>query len=149
MHSNNKGLATLFGTIITLNPAISMAAEDTSTIFPPPYWPLLALVFIIVVFRKQLNCVAPPNLDEPSTDSLTTTAPTTATPIITPPETANIIDLKDELNQCQASTAKGTRCKRATNLETTTVSIENKTYQLTVCKQHNTDTLKPFLELIK
>jgi len=148
MHNNNKGLVTLFGTIITLNPAISMAAEDTISIFSPPYWPLLALFIIIVVFRKQLNCVPPPNLDEASSNSATdeTIATTTASPET---ETESIIELKDELNQCQASTAKGTRCKRATNLETTTLSIGNKTYRLTVCKQHNAKNLKPFAELIK
>lgn len=61
----------------------------------------------------------------------------------------NIIDLKDNGQQCQASTAKGTRCKRKTTLEDTSVTIDDKTYLLTVCRQHNTEQLKPFSQLIK
>lgn len=61
----------------------------------------------------------------------------------------NIIDLKDNGQQCQASTAKDTRCKRKTTLEDTSVTIDDKTYLLTVCRQHNTEQLKPFSGLIK
>ena len=66
------------------------------------------------------------------------------------PETEDItIDLKDNSQQCQASTAKGTRCKRRTALKESSVTIDNKTYLLSVCRQHNSRNLRPFAELIQ
>jgi len=59
------------------------------------------------------------------------------------------IDLMTDGKQCQASTAKGTRCKRTTTLENITTTVDGKTYQLTVCTQHNNDKLKIFSELLK
>ena len=63
--------------------------------------------------------------------------------------TSGPIDLTDDSKQCQASTTKGTRCKRTTTLENTTTTVDGKTYQLTVCSQHNNDKLKIFSELLK
>ena len=66
------------------------------------------------------------------------------------PKTASsIIDLTGDGKQCQASTTKGTRCKRTTTLENTTATVEGKTYKLTVCTQHNNDKLKIFSDLLK
>lgn len=63
--------------------------------------------------------------------------------------TANsTIDLTDDSKQCQASTVKGTRCKRTTTLENISTPVDGKTYQLTVCSQHNNDKLKIFSELL-
>jgi hypothetical protein len=59
------------------------------------------------------------------------------------------IDLTDDGKQCQASTTKGTRCKRTSTLENTTATVDGKTYKLTVCSQHNNDKLKVFSELLK
>jgi len=136
----NKDIAiTLSATIFSFNSSVLMAAENTDTSLLPPIWPLLALIIVLVVFRKQLNCVPKPEFDD---------TPTALTEV-PPKKPDNIIDLKDGLNQCQASTAKGTRCKRKTTLTDARISIADNTYQLTVCKQHNTDDLKPFSELIK
>ena len=63
--------------------------------------------------------------------------------------TSDPIDLTDDSKQCQASTTKGTRCKRTTSLENITATVDGKTYQLTVCTQHNNDKLKIFSELLK
>jgi len=63
--------------------------------------------------------------------------------------TSGPIDLTDDSKQCQASTTKGTRCKRTTTLENTTATVDGKTYQLTVCTQHNNDKLKIFSGLLK
>jgi len=62
---------------------------------------------------------------------------------------SGLIDLTTDGKQCQASTAKGTRCKRTTTLENITTTVDGKTYQLTVCTQHNNDKLKIFSELLK
>ena len=141
----------------------SIAAEDSISSILPPVWPLIAIVLFIFVFRKQLNCVPPfkPQDEIPSPvnkEPLVTkpeSKPEAPTPTITPDtETTedvseSIIDLKDNSQQCQASTTKGTRCKRKTTLEDTSISIGDKTYLLTVCRQHNSKQLKPFPELIK
>lgn len=144
-------------TFISLSPKFAMAAEDSITSFLPPIWPFLAFVLFVIIFRKQLNCVPPfdsqneipsPINPEPVTPEPPTPEATPTTDAITTVDD-NIIDLKDNTQQCQASTAKGTRCKRKTTLEDTSVSIEDKTYLLTVCRQHNTKRLKPFSEFIK
>lgn len=138
MLANKSETITIFAAIISLNSSVLMAAEDSISSLLPPIWPLLALIIFVVVFRKQLNCVPPLNLE---------TKP--EKPTETSQEVSDKIDLKDELKQCQASTAKGTRCKRTTTLEDRNITIDDKTYTLTVCKQHNTDALKPFAGIIE
>ena len=153
---NKKSISALIiSTFIIFSPKIALAAEESISSLLPPIWPFLAFVLLVFVFRKQLNCVPP---FKPQEDQVT---PVNQEPISTEAETENdiaatdtdvtdnIIDLKDNSQQCQASTAKGTRCKRKTTLEDTSVSIDNKTYLLTVCRQHNNDHLEPFSELIK
>ncbi len=131
----NKKIVISFATaVLSLHSGILMAAENSSSLLPP-IWPLLALIIFIVIFRKQLNCVPSSTPDDTATEPAKTST--------------DIIDLKDDLNQCQASTAKGTRCKRTISLEERSISIDNKSYTLTVCKQHNTDGLKPFPGLMK
>lgn len=163
-------------TLISLNSEISYASEDSlSSAFP--VWPFFAIVFLIFIFRKQLNCVPRISLNQNSTqptipekspppekpvvEQKTTPTPEkkvipekTSEAVVASTETKadiskDIIDLKDNSLQCQASTAKGTRCKRKTTLEETTLSLNNKKYLLTVCTQHNNDHLKPYPGLIK
>jgi hypothetical protein len=150
MH-NNKGIAIIVSTaIITFNSSAAMAAEDVGASSLPPYWPLLALAIIVIVFRKQLNCSPPLNLEEKPVAPVATADLKKQVKSTAPKkENANTIDLKDSLNRCQAGTSKGTRCKRESSLEDTSISIDDKTYLLTVCKQHNTKKLKPFSGLIK
>ena len=152
--------APILTTFITFSPKIAMAAEDSTFSFLPPIWPFIAIVLFIIVFRKQLNCVPPFKPEEEPTLHEKPAPLVNQEKIYTEPETPNviadidtevndnIIDLKDNRQQCQASTAKGTRCKRKTTLEDTSIIINEKTYLLTVCKQHNTSTLKPFKKLI-
>ena len=162
--------APILAIFMSLSSGNLLAAEDTISSILPPVWPFIAIVLFIFVFRKQLNCVPPfkpedeatspvkQALPEPEAPSSVKEEPPEApTPTITPDtdtETAteasdSIIDLKDDSQQCQASTTKGTRCKRKTTLEDTSISIGDKTYLLTVCRQHNNKKLKPFSELIK
>lgn len=150
---NKKSITiTLSSTIIAFNSGIAAASEDSITSSLPPIWPLLALIIFVVVFRKQLNCTSATDQSEKTAAPKSKAkAPkvATSTPAKTNPVNDNSIDLKDGTEQCQASTAKGTRCKRKTNLEETRITIDNTAYQLTVCKQHNTKGLKPFSELLK
>ena len=151
---NKKSLSALIlTTFITFIPTIALAAEDSLSSLLPPIWPFLAFVLLVIVFRKQLNCAPPFDAQEKSLPPVNQKPnPTETENIVTDTDTDdtdNIIDLKDNSLQCQASTVKGTRCKRKTTLEDTSVSIDNKTYLLTVCRQHNNDHLKPFSGLIK
>jgi len=154
---NKKSISALIlTTFIIFSPNIALAAEESISSLLPPIWPFLAFVLLVIVFRKQLNCVPP---SKPQEDQVTqvnqepsSTVETETKNVVAATDTEvtdNIIDLKDSSRQCQASTAKGTRCKRKTTLEDTSISIDNKTYLLTVCRQHNNDHLKPFSELIK
>ena len=156
-----KSIATpILATFITISPEITMAAEDTMSSILPPIWPFIAIVLFIIFFRKQLNCVPPstfnPQEETPLSIIEEQLAPEPETPaqtITTDTDTTeakdNIIDLKDNSQQCQASTAKGTRCKRTTTLEDTSISMDNKSYLLTVCRQHNTDLIIPYSKPLK
>ena len=153
--------APILAIFFTFSPNIAMAVEDSTFSLLPPIWPFIAIILFIFVFRKQLNCVPPSKPQEEPTPQEEPVPPVIQEQISTEPETPNdvadidtevnddIIDLKDNSQQCQASTAKGSRCKRKTTLEDTSITIGEKTYLLTVCRQHNTKTLKPFSELIK
>ncbi|NOQ14807.1 MAG: hypothetical protein GQ583_10090 [Methyloprofundus sp.] len=145
----------VIATLITFSPTITLAAEQSTSSLLPPIWPFIAFVILVIVFRKQLNCVPPfESPEEPASPvnqepiPTATETPDTAADIDTEVND-NIIDLKDNSQQCQASTAKGARCKRKTTLEDTSLTIDEKTYLLTVCRQHNTSSLKPYPELIK
>lgn len=147
-----KSISISFSAILSpLIPEIAMAAEKSSSSFLPPIWPLLLFIAIVVIFRKQLNCVKPLDLEQPPSPADTklvdskTTIDDTA---INTETTNNSINLNDNSGQCQASTAKGMRCKRTLTLQEVSVTIEDQTYILTVCKQHNTDSLKPFSGLL-
>jgi len=147
-----KSIAISLSTLlITLNSSALLAADNTDGSSLPPYWPLIALFLIIIIFRKQLNCVPAPDLREkPKTENnITEPEPEPENAIIISETSATPINLKENSNQCQASTAKGTRCKRTTSLEDASISIDDKTYLLTVCKQHNKKNLKPFSELFE
>lgn len=62
---------------------------------------------------------------------------------------SGLTDLSKNVAQCQAETAKGSRCKRTNNLETTIQTFKNKRYQFTSCTQHNTDKFKPHPTVLK
>lgn len=59
-----------------------------------------------------------------------------------------VIRLDDGL-QCQAGTAKGTQCKNKANLGQIQTTLNDKTYQFSVCTQHNNDHFKPFAGLVE
>ncbi|WP_428356363.1 hypothetical protein [Methyloprofundus sp.] len=173
MLSKKSISAPILATCISLNSGTLFAAEESLS-SAMPIWPFLAIVGFIFIFRKQLNCVPPLEAQEDPapviTQEQTNPEPENPTPIITQEPTPvepieletpaaeksttstvneNIIDLKDNSGQCQGSTAKGTRCKRQTTLEDSSINIADKTYLLTVCRQHNNKQLKPFAELLK
>ncbi len=163
-----KYVTTLLSTtIVALSSELAIAADGAGDDSSFAGWPLLVLLAIVLIFRKNLFAEA--TAHPPESDHQETAAPEVASPEIVAEKvqetvkkpakkavaktkstkTTDNIDLTDGGNQCQASTAKGTRCKRTTTLENASVKIDNTTYQLTVCKQHNNKSLKPFSELVK
>lgn len=172
MFDQNR-LITLFSLIVLfLSTDIALAVEKTTSSASMSYWPLIALFVLLVIFRKKLFNEATPQDYEPDHDKTPeakpaavekpkakvetkakapTKAKTASKPKSVPKAKAkpSRIDLKDDGNQCQASTAKGSRCKRTTTLEDASVTIDGTTYDLTVCSQHNNDSIKPFADLIK
>ena len=155
----SKSLAvSLISRQIAFNSSIALAADGGYADFLPPIWPLFLIIGVIVIFRKQLNCVQPIKLSEPLSEVKVELEPvqapssqpvSTSEPEAVPELTTDTIDLKDNSNQCQASTAKGTRCKRKNTLEDASVSIDGAVYLLTACAQHNNDSLRPYSELMK
>ncbi|KAF3982446.1 MAG: hypothetical protein HFP78_01735 [Methylococcales symbiont of Hymedesmia sp. n. MRB-2018] len=135
----------------TFSSEIAFAAKNNDAGFLVTAWPLIVLSIVLIVFRKQLIIQATPEQadadhHETPVKKTRTAAPATKKPAAI--SNANI-DLKDGGTQCQAATSKGTRCKRKSNLEDASVSVNRKTYDLTVCKQHNNDALQIFSGLIK
>lgn len=127
-------------------------------------WPFILLVVVLIVFRKKIFAEATVDVEEHSKSSEPSIATppkkepapekqvteTTTKPAEPTAETSSaIIDLSKDENQCQASTTKGTRCKRTTTLDKKVKTIAGKKYRFLVCNQHNNQKFKPFEELLK
>ncbi|MGR9115121.1 MAG: hypothetical protein ACU85E_05095 [Gammaproteobacteria bacterium] len=61
---------------------------------------------------------------------------------------SKLIDLAENAEQCQASTAKGSQCRRKANLEVIHKTIHKQKYKFAVCSQHNNSDFAPFSELL-
>lgn len=140
---------------LSFSSEIALAAESSDAGFLITAWPLIVTSIVLIIFRKQLIVQATPehteadHHDTPAEHSVVVEDTPVAEPAKQVPASNENIDLKDDSNQCQASTAKGTRCKRKSNLADTSIDFAGETYDLTVCKQHNNAALQPFSEFIK
>lgn len=101
--------------------------------------PVAEIVPEVVVVKKKEKKIKASVVDTSATDNKKASKKSSS------PE---VVDLSSD-TQCQASTAKGTRCKRKTGLETVKKVINNKAYVLKICNQHNNKKLKVFFGLIK
>ncbi len=159
MISRNRSLISLTLFISSLQSELAFAVESSASNSSFIMWPLVALVAFIIFFGKKLIAEATPKIEhhQSHTDSGQETEK-----ISEPVQNTNeseennetiesegSIDLTENASQCQSTTAKGTRCKRTANLETTHVKIDGTTYKVMVCRQHNNDSMKPFNDLIK
>ena len=61
----------------------------------------------------------------------------------------DVLVLSDNVTQCQASTAKGTRCTRDNNLQLKQQAVNQRNCRFAVCKQHNRDSFKPHASVLK
>lgn len=60
-----------------------------------------------------------------------------------PAAAKEIVDLSVNASQCQASTGKGTRCKRSNNLQPLQHTVGTQQYIFAVCSQHHNDAFNP------
>jgi len=60
-----------------------------------------------------------------------------------------VIDLFVNADQCQASTGKGTRCKRSNNLQQHQYTVGSQQYIFAVCSQHNNESFIPHPSILK
>lgn len=161
----NKGVTVIFCAItFTLSSSLAFAAQNSNASFAG--WPLLVLFAAIFIFRKKI--FADTSGQESETEQPTYSSDVKEDPAAVvaiqeeskPKKAAtkaktkaknspNIIDLTEDGKQCQASTTKGSRCKRTNTLVNTKLEIDGTTYQITVCSQHNNDSLKAYSKLIK
>ena len=63
-------------------------------------------------------------------------------------ESSGTLVLSDKVDQCQASTSKGTRCKRKTNLQLKQHTVKGSNRQFAVCKQHDSKSFSPHPSVI-
>lgn len=94
-------------------------------------------------------------------DSMSASPPTTPKPkprskAVKPSKTkpnkkrgGDILVLSDNVTQCQASTAKGSRCTRDNNLQIKRHAVNKKNCQFAVCKQHDSKSFKPHPSVLK
>lgn len=151
--------------LFALSSNMVQAVETTDSSSSISLWPFILFAIILIAFRKKIMGEATPNPEDHGAEHHEVTEqkpqksveqdPPIPSPVeesLSPAEPeakAGNINLKDDSGQCQASTTKGTRCKRTTTLEEASITIDGTTYDLTVCKQHNNDAMKPFADLIK
>ncbi len=127
---------------------IVWAAEDVA--FKVSIWPFVLLGVVLVLFRKKIIAESTVAASEESAHEAPKTAvakPEAASkPADAPvaPASDDITDLTQHVEQCQGTTAKGTRCSRTANLEPIVVKVENKQYRFLTCKQHNNKGFIPF-----
>lgn len=107
------------------------------------YWPLIVFFAVLIFFRKKLIAEATVQKHVDS-HSPAEKAPRQVAKKSSGNNSGVVTDLTQNVEQCQGTTAKGTRCSRSSNLETVVVGIENKQYKFLTCKQHNNDDFTPF-----
>ncbi len=151
MKNKNKLTGFLAFTAIFLNTNIAWAAENEAQGIA--WWPFVLLAIVLVVFRKQLIAEATvEGHHEPHAEHKAASEPAKAVETAKPATasqsesaaTEEVVDLTQNVDQCQGTTAKGTRCRRTANLETIEVNIDQKRYRFLTCKQHNNDAFTPF-----
>jgi hypothetical protein len=124
------------------------AAEDVA--FKVSIWPFVLLGAVLFLLRKKIIAESTVPASESKAHSTEkATKPQSETKTATTADVATsasdeITDLTQHVEQCQGTTAKGTRCRRTTNLEPIVVNVENKKYRFLTCKQHNNEGFVPF-----
>jgi len=108
-----------------------------------PYWPLIVLLVVLIIFRKKLIAEATVQKQD-AVHSNEEKVPQQEEKKISGDNSEDVTDLTQNVEQCQGTTAKGARCSRSSNLEPVIVNIENKKYQFLSCKQHHNDDFTPF-----
>jgi hypothetical protein len=74
--------------------------------------------------------------------------PAAAAPKKAAPKASGTTDISIN-TRCQAGTAKGTQCKRTSQLTQIQRTINKQKYKVTVCSQHDNSSFKPYDGLIK
>jgi len=127
---------------------LAWAAEDVD--FEISIWPFVLLIAVLIIFRKKIIAESTVHHAEgEGAEVAKAVAPSPAsvadnTVTSTVEADNDIIDLTQNVEQCQGTTAKGTRCSRTANLETIVVKVDNKQYRFLTCKQHNNEGFTPF-----
>ncbi len=163
MKKNKFGLSISTPLLLALSSGVAVAQEGESS-FAADYWPLILVLTVLIVFSKKLiseaqvhghddHSATPPKPVKPSPAPAARKAAPSAAPkpkvsVEDKPKASataeEVTDLSVNADQCQGSTAKGTRCSRRSNLETIMVTIDGKKYKFSSCKQHNNKDFSPF-----
>ncbi len=141
-------LNVLMTTLLTLNSGFVWAVSDQEA-DSPTYWPVLVLLALLFVFRKKLIAEATAEPQDASHDAAGHEHESVVTqkkPAVSQNAAgqSGLTDLTQNVEQCQGTTAKGSRCSRTANLEPIIVKIEKKQYKFLSCKQHSNDNFTPF-----
>ena len=110
------------------------------------YLIIAIILFAVWVAYRDSMSKSPPTTPKPKPSSKA------AKPSKTKPNKkrgGDILVLSDNTTQCQASTAKGTRCTRDNNLQLKRHVVNKRNCQFTVCKQHDSKSFKPHPSVLK
>jgi len=127
---------------------LAWAAEDVD--FEISIWPFALLIAVLIIFRKKIIAESTvPHAEGKDAEVAKTVAPSPVsaaenTGASTVEASNDIVDLTQNVEQCQGTTAKGTRCSRTANLESIVVKVDNKQYRFLTCKQHHNEGFTPF-----
>lgn len=136
--------------ILCVAPATVLAAGKSTANSDYIFWALFAFVVVLVTLgRNRINesIKNTAQLKQATQVAKPATAPVTKVqvqPDIKKAEAKPVPKQQINFKQCQAITAKGSQCKRITNLKSIVITIKGIERDLTVCNQHNNKAAKPY-----
>ena len=172
MFTKKKKAVLLSAVTLSTWSGMAMAAKNVTLSSTISGWPLPIFLVGLIVFRKKifhghdLPSLEPINLPKPKVKKepkkKEEVVKIKAKPKVKPDKKkaatkkvtvakaeSKVVDLTEGSEQCQASTSKGARCKRTNTLKNVTLVLDDTTYKLIVCAQHNNAKLKLYSELVK
>ncbi len=87
--------------------------------------------------------------EKPKPELKTEAAEKPTKPAATEKKQPSVIDHSENAVQCQAATQKGTRCRRKSNLEVLTKTINKQKHRFAVCHQHHNAEFVPFAGVVQ
>ncbi len=128
-------------------PATPKSAHQSNNGFSFGSYLMIAIIlFAVWVAYKDSMSAKSPAPTKPKSLSKT---PKTSKAKPKKKQSDGVLVLSEKATQCQASTAKGSRCTRDNNLQLRLHAVDKGNCQFAVCKQHDRESFKPHPSVLK